>query len=80
MIYHLFGAPICWRSKGQKVVTLSSSEAEYEAISEAVKDNYLFDSMYIKIKHLTVVRCDIVGAIFIAENSSSGVQTRYIDT
>jgi hypothetical protein len=27
-IIYLLGAPICWRSKGQKGVTLSSSEAE----------------------------------------------------
>jgi hypothetical protein len=32
------GAPICWRSKGQKGVTLSSGEAEYIAMSEAVKE------------------------------------------
>jgi hypothetical protein len=30
--------PICWRSKSQKRVTLSSSEAEYVAISDAVKE------------------------------------------
>jgi hypothetical protein len=28
-IIYLLGVPICWRSKGQKGVTLSSSEAEY---------------------------------------------------
>jgi hypothetical protein len=37
-IIYLLGVPICWRSKGQKRVTLSSSEAEYVAISEAVKE------------------------------------------
>jgi hypothetical protein len=37
-IIYLLGVPICWRSKGQKGVTLSSSEAEYVAISEAVKE------------------------------------------
>jgi hypothetical protein len=37
-IIYLLGVPICWRSKGQKGVTLSSSEAEYVAMSEAVKE------------------------------------------
>jgi hypothetical protein len=37
-IIYLLGVPICWRSKGQKGVTLSSSEVEYVAISEAVKE------------------------------------------
>jgi Reverse transcriptase (RNA-dependent DNA polymerase) len=37
MIY-LMNVPICWRSKAQRGVTLSSSEAEYVAISESVKE------------------------------------------
>ena len=65
-------------------MTLSSSEAEYIAISEAVKEirfiYYLLDSIGIKVELPIVVRCDNVGAIFMAENSSSGVRTRHIDT
>ena len=38
IIIYLLGVPICWRSKGQQVVTLSSNEAEYVAMSEAVKE------------------------------------------
>jgi hypothetical protein len=42
-LIYLLGAPICWRSKVQKGVTLSSNEAEYVAMSEAAKDLfYLF--------------------------------------
>jgi hypothetical protein len=37
-IMPLLGVPICWRSKAQKGVTLSSSEAKYVAMSEVVKD------------------------------------------
>jgi hypothetical protein len=37
-IMYLLGVPIFWRSKAQKGVTLSSSEAEYVAMSEAVKE------------------------------------------
>ena len=37
-IIYFLGVPICWRSKGQKGVTLSSSEAKYVAMSEAVKE------------------------------------------
>jgi hypothetical protein len=35
-IINLLNVQICWRSKSQKGVTLSSTEAEYVAISEAV--------------------------------------------
>jgi hypothetical protein len=37
MVY-LQNVSVCWRSKAQRGVTLSSSEAEYVAISEAVKE------------------------------------------
>jgi hypothetical protein len=37
-IVYLMNLPVCWRSKAQRGVTLSSSEAEYVAISEAVKE------------------------------------------
>jgi hypothetical protein len=47
---------ICWRSKGQKGVTLSSSTAEYVAISEAVNEirfiYYLLESIGMNINFL----------------------------
>ena len=63
-IIYLLGVPICWRSKGQKGVTLSSSEAEYGAMSEAVKEirfvyNFL-ESLGISVKLPIIVRIDIL--------------------
>jgi hypothetical protein len=37
-ILYLMNVPVCWQSKAQKGVTLSSSEAEYVAMLEAVKE------------------------------------------
>jgi hypothetical protein len=37
-IVYLQIVPICWRSKAQRGVTLSSSKAEYVAMSDAVND------------------------------------------
>jgi hypothetical protein len=37
-VIYLLDVPVCWRSKSQKGVTLLSTEAEYVAISEAVKE------------------------------------------
>jgi hypothetical protein len=37
-------------------------------------------SMFIEVKLPIIVRCDNVGAIFMAENLSSGVCTRHVDT
>jgi hypothetical protein len=36
-IVYLMNVQVCWRSKAQRGVTLSSSEVEYVAMSEAVK-------------------------------------------
>ena len=69
-ILFFMGVPIIWRSKSQKSIMLSSSEAEYVALSEAAKE----------IKKLPiVVRVDNVGAIFMSKNTSTSGQTKHID-
>jgi hypothetical protein len=83
-IMFLCGVPIIWRSKQQKTVALSSSEAEFVAVSEAAKEIIfvlqVLESMGIEVKTPVVVRVDNMGAIFMTENSSSGTRTRHIDT
>ena len=37
-IIYFYGIPIAWRSKGMKSVVLSTTEAEYTALSEVVKE------------------------------------------
>ena len=62
---------------------MSSSEAEYMAMSEAVKEIrfffYLLTSLFVKVKLPIIVSCDNADAFFMAENSSSGVRTRHVD-
>jgi hypothetical protein len=68
---------------GQQGVTLSCSKVEYAGISEAVKEIrfiYFLESIGMNVTLPIVVRCDNIGAILMAENSSSGVCTRYVDT
>ena len=83
-IIYLQGAPVCWRSKAQKGVTLSSSEAEYVAISDAVKEikflYFLLQNLGIELDLPIVIKTDNIGALFISQNSSSGVRTRHVDT
>ena len=83
-VMFLCSVPIVWRSKQQKSVALSSSEAEFVAASEAVKEIIfvlqVLESMGITVKTPVVVRVDNMGAIFMSENSSSGTRTRHIDT
>jgi hypothetical protein len=83
-VIYLLNVPICWRSKAQKGVTLSSTEAEYVAISEAVKEirfvYYLLNDIHVQVKIPIIVKTDNVGAIFMSENASTGVRTRHVDT
>jgi hypothetical protein len=66
-IIYLLNVPIFWRSKSQKGVTLLSTEAEYVAICEAVKElkfiYYLLSDLHIKVNLSIVVKSDNIGAI-----------------
>jgi hypothetical protein len=81
---YLMNVPVCWRSKAQRGVTLLSSEAKYVAISEAVKEikfiYYLLQGIGIEIELPIIVKTDNIGAMFMAQNASSSVRTRHVDT
>jgi hypothetical protein len=76
-ILYLMNVPVCWWSKSQKGVTFSSTEAEYLLMSEAVKEikfiYYLLCDIGIEVELPIIVKTDNVGAMFMAQNSSSGV-------
>jgi hypothetical protein len=82
-ILYLCGVTILWKSKGQKSVTLSSSEAEFVALSKGAKDMKLVVqnllSMGIPVKLPVIVRVDNIGAIFMAENVTTSTRTRNVD-
>ncbi len=66
-VIYVHNVPVCWRTKAQRSVILSSTEAEWVALSEAVKEVIfliqLCDSTKIKIQFPVEVRVDNVGAI-----------------
>ena len=82
-ILYVMGVAVMWRSRGQRSVTLSSSEAEYVALSEAVKEikfvYQLLTCLGIKVKLPIIVRVDNVGAIFMSENVTSKGRTKHVD-
>ena len=75
--------PICWRSKAQKTITLSSAEAEWIALSEATKEIMfvlqLLEEMKIKVNFPIVVNVDNIGAIFMSKNINTSGQSKHID-
>ena len=83
-VVYFMSVPVCWRSRGQKSVTLSTTEAEYVACSEVVKEVLFILQL---LKHLQVelqlpirVHVDNIGAIFLAENQNSSDRTKHVDT
>jgi hypothetical protein len=62
-IVYLLGVPICWKSKSQRSVSLSSSETEFISLLEGAKEiKFIVD-----VKLLVIVWVDNVGEIFMAE-------------
>ena len=80
---YLNGCLISWKSRGQKHVTLSFTEAEYVAISEVCIDimfiKMILEFVNFKIERPVKVHCDSVGAIFMGNNVKQNVRTKHID-
>ena len=82
-ILYLLGVPIAWKSKGQPMVALSSSEAEYVAISELVKE-ILFAKQILQDFGITLelpikIYVDNIGAIQMMRNNSVSAGTRHVN-
>jgi hypothetical protein len=82
-IIYVLGCPISWKSRKQKSVTLSSSEAEYVAISELCAEimfvKQILEFLKIEVVLPIIVRVDNVGAIYLANNAVSGPRTKHVD-
>ena len=79
----LNGCLISWKSRGQKTVTLSSSEAEYVAVSEVCTEilfiKTITDFLGLEIKLPITIFCDNIGAIYIAHNPKNNGRTKHIN-
>ena len=73
-IIYFCGIPIAWRSKGMKSVVLSTTEAEYMALSEVVKELkfivQLLQTINIEVELPITLHVDNVGAIWLSNNSN----------
>ena len=82
MIHTIGGTIVNWASKKQSTVTLSSTEAEYIALSDCSKE-IKFEWMLLKeLLNLTkaaIIYEDNTGAIFLVKNQQVGARTKHID-
>jgi hypothetical protein len=82
-IIYVCGNAISWRSRAQRNVTLSSSEAEYVAVSEVCAEvmfvKQIMEFLNIKLELPIKILMDNIGAMFLTENQSVSQRTRHID-
>ncbi|KAE9275735.1 hypothetical protein PR003_g29252 [Phytophthora rubi] len=83
MLLMLCGAPVVWRSTFQKTVALSSTEAEYMALSDCVKEciwmRRLLKDIGAEQVGATVIYEDNQGAMALAKNVGYQARTKHID-
>ena len=81
-VFTLAKAPVSWKSTLQSTVALSTTEAEYMAVTEAVKEAIwlqgLLGDLGIEQKHVKV-HCDSQSAIHLAKNQVYHARTKHID-
>ena len=79
----LNGGPVTWKSKKMDTVVLSTTEAEYMAVTEAVKDalwlRQLLSDMVCLQTSPTLILCDNTGAIDLTSSEEFHARTKHID-
>ncbi|KAM0977924.1 hypothetical protein ACFX13_014221 [Malus domestica] len=81
-VFTIAGGPVSWRSILQSTVALSTTEAEYMAVTEAIKEAIwlqgLLDDLGVQQDHVDV-HCDSQSAIHLAKNQVHHARTKHID-
>ncbi|KAE8727554.1 putative ribonuclease H protein [Hibiscus syriacus] len=81
-LFTLAKAPVSWKFTLQSTVALSTTEAEYMAVSEAVKEaiwlNGLMEDLGVVQSHISLY-CDSQSAIHLAKNQVYHSRTKHID-
>jgi hypothetical protein len=82
-LYTLYGGTITWMAKKQSTVALSTTEAEYIALTQAVKESIWIQRILRELgrdaKDGNVIHEDNQGAIALAHNPEFHARTKHID-
>lgn len=83
-VFMLSGAAISWRSKKQQSVAISSTEAEYVALSETSREALYLRNLMLELDLTDLSTIDLGtdnrGAKYIAENATCHSRTKHIAT
>ena len=83
-LFYYANAPVSWSSKIQKTVALSSCEAEYMALKEAIKEFVWLQSLFQEIESLRtgstkILLTDNQSAIDLSKNPEYHARSKHID-
>ncbi|KAH9752645.1 hypothetical protein KPL71_014775 [Citrus sinensis] len=81
-VFTICGGAISWKSSLQSVVALSTTEAEYIALTEAVKEAIWLRGLVSELgfkQEVVVVGCDSLSAIQLSKNPKYHERTKHID-
>jgi hypothetical protein len=82
-LYKIGGNAISWKSQKQKLVAMSTTEAEYVSASEATKEALWLQDLLQELKlakgKVTVLNQDNQSAIFLEKNHSVKQRSKHID-
>ena len=79
----LGGSPVSWKTRKQKMVSHSSAESEYRAMSDAVKElrwiKSLLEDLRVSHDDPMTLFCDSKAAMYIAANPVFHERTKHIE-
>ncbi|GKC88245.1 retrotransposon protein, putative, ty1-copia subclass [Tanacetum coccineum] len=81
-VFMVHGCVVSWKATLQHVVALSTTEAEYMALTEAVKESIWLKGQLIKLGvnlRSVVVNCDNQSAIYLSRNAMFHERTKHIN-
>ncbi|CAD6914528.1 unnamed protein product [Tilletia caries] len=82
-VFYLYGNPVTWRSKLQDTVSVSSTEAEYVALSEATREAIwavqLLGELRLRETGAVDMYTDNTGAEALSRNPQAHQRTKHID-
>ncbi|KAK3038599.1 hypothetical protein RJ639_027262 [Escallonia herrerae] len=81
-IFTFYGGPICWKSVLQSTTTLSTTEAEYMALTEAAKEALWLKGLVEELgfkQRGVLLQCDSQSALDLAKNQVFHARTKHID-
>ena len=81
LIVRTYGHTVIWRSKKQKTVATSTTEAEYVALAFAARQSVWINRglSHMDIETVPIIHCDNTAAIKLTENAGVSDRTKHID-